>query len=211
MNTTIKAVLFDVDGVLVDSFEANRKFFSDVLEKFGYPALDETAYKSLFHKSAKDVIKESTGTSGDEFEKIYQYTISPDAPYDTHSMHTPARAEEIIQELSKIYKVGIVTSRNRSWVFDGPESLKKLEKYFEVIVALEDVKKPKPDPEGLVVAAQKLHVSPGECLYIGDTENDMAAALNAGMGFIHFSMEPHPDAHAHASDFEKLPQIIAAL
>lgn len=69
----------------------------------------------------------------------------------------------------------------------------------------------KPDPEPLLLAAQKLGVKPEETVYIGDVENDLKAAHAAGMKVILYSKDKPEDADAYATSFEKLPSIIGAL
>ena len=56
----IKAVIFDVDGVLLDSLEANFKFFSDLMNKFGYGFMTKEQYVPLFHAPMKDMIRFTT-------------------------------------------------------------------------------------------------------------------------------------------------------
>jgi phosphoglycolate phosphatase-like HAD superfamily hydrolase len=57
----IKVVLFDVDGVLINSFEANLIFYQDLLNFLGFPSMTRDEYQKLFHKTMEDVIRICTG------------------------------------------------------------------------------------------------------------------------------------------------------
>jgi beta-phosphoglucomutase-like phosphatase (HAD superfamily) len=69
----IKAVLFDIDGVLIDSFAANLRFYQDLMIKAGYKPPTKEEFGNLFHRTLIDVIKVFTkSTSDDEIMRIYK-------------------------------------------------------------------------------------------------------------------------------------------
>ncbi len=109
-----------------------------------------------------------------------------------------------------MYEVGIVTSRVRESVFEMPE-LAKLKNQFKVVVAHQDTMNHKPHPEPLLLAAQKLGIAPEECVYIGDTINDIVAAKAAGMKVIHYSKAISNDADAGTFVFSELLEIVGSL
>jgi beta-phosphoglucomutase-like phosphatase (HAD superfamily) len=53
----IKAILFDIDGVLINTFEANLKFFQDLMRNTGYPEPTREEYRNLFHRTMIDAIR----------------------------------------------------------------------------------------------------------------------------------------------------------
>lgn len=208
----MKTVLFDVDGVLVDSFEANLKYFQDLFKHTGYKALSREEYKELFHKPMRDVIRIITKGSEETVEKIYQVGMGPDISYDISRISIPDGVEESLEQLNKEYNLGVVTSRIRESVFEGPRNnLAHIKKYFTVAIAFEDTENHKPHPDPLLLAAKKFAVDPAECVYIGDTESDMTAAKAAGMKCIHYSSTPLENADGNTYDFRKLPDIIESL
>ena len=89
--------------------------------------------------------------------------------------------------------------------------LAPLEKYFKVDVSYEDTINHKPDPEPLLLAAQKLGVLPEDCVYVGDVENDVVAAKAAGMKSILYSNDKLYNADANFSSFSKLPELIKSI
>lgn len=207
----IKSVVFDIDGVLLDSFDSNLQFMSDVLEHFGYKRLSREEYQKVFHYTFRDVITEfSELTSSEEINKIVEYGLAIYHSKGYNSlMKMPENAGEMIISLSKKYSLGIVTSRVRKGVFI-PQLL-PYKKYFQDYVCLEDTEKHKPDPEPLLLIAKKLAVHPNEAVYIGDAESDMLAAESAGMKRIFFSNHTFPNNTLSTNNFSQLANLIAGL
>lgn len=210
----IKAVIFDVDGTLIDSFEANFRFFRDLMTQSGYAAPAREDYASIFHRPMMDIIKLfSKSSSKEEIERIYKIGMGRDIGYDLSLLKMPDQAEATLEKLSQDYMIGIVTGRVRQSVFEAPD-LEKLKKYFKVAVAYQDTENHKPHPEPLLLAARKLGIKPEECVYVGDVENDMIAAKAAHMKAILYSLYSKavsPSADASTSVFHDLPKIVRLL
>lgn len=207
----IKAVLFDIDGVLLDSFEANWKFHTDLITKAGYKPASREEYRKLFHNSMFDNIKAITKSkSAEEIEKIYQMGVKREVPYHVELLTYPEKMKETIEELSKNYSLGIVTSRIFNSVYEPPQ-LAELKQNFKVVVSYEDTENHKPHPDPLLFAAKGLGVLPEECVYIGDVENDVIAAKAAGMRSIVFSKDDILGGYARTHIFQDLPKIIKSL
>lgn len=206
----IQAILFDIDGVLLDSFEANLKFFQDLMIETGYPPPTREFYRPIFHINMRDAIKILTQlTSEEETQKIWELGRTTDKKH-VELINMPDGAAETIKTLAQQYSLGLVTSRVRESVYNAPE-LAKLQTYFSVSIAYQDTVEHKPHPEPLLLAAQKLGVKPEACVYIGDVENDIVAARAANMKSIIYSPHHFPAADACTSSFIKLPTIIASL
>ncbi len=204
----IKAVIFDIDGVLLDSFEANLIFYQNLFTKFGYGAPSREEFPKYFHRAMWDVIKAITRLEDDvEIKKLWDAGKGRDIPYPTELLTMPEGSHEVLEELSKKYLLGIVTSRVRTSVFEAPQ-LKKLKHLFKTAVAYEDTKEHKPDPEPLLLAAKNLNVLPRECVYVGDVENDLIAGHAAGMKVIIYSKNSVEKADAQTTSFKELPRLI---
>ena len=207
----IKAVLFDVDGVLLDSLEANWKFCSDLLEKFGYPRLTKKEYAGAFHNTLKEVIQKFTKVADEsEINKIWEAARRGEIIYDENLLGTPEGLEEVLESLSKNYVLGIVSSRTKSRI-EKVEKLSHLLKYFKVAVCYEDTEVHKPNPDPLLFAANKLNLKPEECAYIGDMSTDIMAARAANMKIIVFSKDFYENTDAHTEIFTELPALIEKL
>jgi len=204
----IKAVIFDIDGVLLDSLQSNLKFFQDIMVYSGYQPPTLERYRSLFHLTMRDAIKELTGLSSeDEIRKIWEIGRNRLVRYPIELQAAPEGLEEVIRGLNRNYLLGIVTSRVRNGIYEHPELI-KIKECFQVAVSSEDVAHPKPHPESLLLAAQKLEVKPEEAVYIGDVDNDIQAARAAGMKVIIYSPEQIVGADARTAIFKDLPGLI---
>ncbi|MFA7253976.1 MAG: HAD-IA family hydrolase [Patescibacteria group bacterium] len=207
----IKAVIFDIDGVLLDSFEANFKFHQDLMIKNDYRPPTREEFHGMFHMSMTEVIKFNTkSTSEDEIKRIWEMGRKREVGYPVELLAMPEKAEKVVEKLSKSYILGIVTSRVRETLYESPR-LAELQKHFKIEVSFQDTKNHKPHPEPLLLAAEKLGVVPMECVYIGDAENDIKAARAAGMKSILYGKDNLYQADAFISSFHQLAKIIASL
>ena len=207
----IKAIIFDIDGVLLDSFEANLDFFQKLMIKVGYRPPTREEYLAYFHLTMIDTIKKMTKSDSEkEIERIWAMGRNREVSYDADLLVMPDGVKEVLDELSKKYLLGIATSRVKESVYESPK-LAKLEKYFQITVSYQDTVEHKPDPEPLLLAANKLGVVPDECIYVGDVENDMKAARAAGMKVIIYSKNNFVEADAWTPLFSQLPELISSL
>lgn len=204
----IKAVLFDVDGVLLDSFEANLKFYQDMMNMAGYPPPTREDFPSLFHLSMRSAIEVLVSGTKEERERVFEMGMSRTVKYPVDLLTMPAHAKEVVGELSRIYTLGIVTSRIKNSVFEAPK-LAGLRRYFSVVVCYEDTIAHKPHPEPLLLAARRLDILPSEAVYVGDAGTDLEAAKAAGMRVLMYSKEKFAKADASTSSFKEIPSIIS--
>ena len=182
---TIKAILFDVDGVLLDSFESNLDFFKKVMPAAGYPTPTAEQYRPLFYVSLRDTIIALSGRNDEsEIERIKAIALSP--KIISLEPKLMSGAEEAIKQLAKKYLLAVVTGRIREYALEG-EAI-KLKDFFKTIVAYEDTEEHKPLPEPLLKAVADLGLEPQECLYVGDALIDYQAAQAAGMPIVMFPL-----------------------
>lgn len=176
----IKSLLFDMDGILVDTEPIMARVVALALADQGLH-VTELEYYDNWTKKGKgiaDFIKEKNiSFDFDRYRstrnKIYLESLKANIPiFDG--------AKETIAELSKTYKLGLVSSSSRVFVHFILKST-DLEKYFFTIITAEDVEKEKPAPDCFLLAAERLAVEPEECVVIEDAEKGILAAKNAGM------------------------------
>lgn len=207
----IKAVLFDVDGVLLDSFEANLKFYQDLFPKAGYKPPTRETFLNMFYMSMIDVIRVLTNSKDEnEIKRIWQMGKNRVVRYPDELSSCPANLETVLNKLRKKYILGIVTSRVGGNLFKLPQ-LAKYEPYFKTAVYYEDTIKHKPDPEPLLLAVKRLDIKPEETIYIGDAATDVQAAKAAGMKIIIYSKNKLDGADAITSSIDKLADLIEGL
>ena len=204
----IKALVFDIDGVLIDSFDANLKFFQDLLSKAGYKPPTKKEYYPIFHLSMLDVIRICTKSSDEkEIKRVWEMGRSRKVKYPIFLLKTTKDLEKTIIELSGKYLLGIVTNRVKEGIYKIPV-LSRLQKYFQITVAYQDTKNHKPHPDPLLLACKKLGVNPDEAVYVGDAQSDIIAGKAAGMKVIFFSQVINNNADATTSQFQKLPKLV---
>ncbi|MFA6073179.1 MAG: HAD family hydrolase [Candidatus Woesearchaeota archaeon] len=208
---TLKAVIFDVDGVLLDSFEANLKFFQDLLKKANCKQPTREEYSKMMHMSMMSVIKYfSKSKSDEEIQRIFDMGRFREVKYPIHLLKMPKDAKKTIHELNKQYILGIVSSRVKQSIFETP-AMMKLKDYFKVVVTYEDTINHKPHPDPLFLALKQLKIKPQDSVYIGDTENDLQAAKAAGMKIIIYSKDNFPHADACTSSFADIIDIVSKM
>ncbi len=206
----IKGVLFDIDGVLLGSFESGLLFFGDVLAHMGHPRPTRERYKKAFHLPLELALKHMAKSDlTEELERLHE--IVEKVSYRTELLSEPLHMRETLDILFKQYKLGIVTSRNNQGLTKRYFPFAHTEKYFPVRVTREDVTHYKPHPEPLLLAAKRLGLKPSECVYIGDSHTDIDAGHSAGMKTILYGGRRHSKADVHTRTFKKIPHLITSL
>ena len=179
MKNNFKVIIFDIDGTLIDTDELIINSYRALFKKFrpDYVLTKEEEISFLGPTLASmfpKYFKEDFDTLLEVYRDFSHGTMKEYAYVYNH-------AEEVLRLLKEEgYKLAVVTSRFRSSVLSVLDEF-DLTKYFEYIVALDDVEKPKPSPEGLNKCIEHFNVTKEECLYIGDNESDYKASKNAGV------------------------------
>jgi HAD superfamily hydrolase (TIGR01662 family) len=204
----LKAILFDVDGVLIDSLDANYQFYKTLLTTAGYKPPTKKEYPRYFHNSLYKNAEIFSDGSKKETERVFKLGEQIEYPFDIINLHRGA--EKAVKELSKKYKLGIVTSRLQDRFFKIP-GLEKLQKLFSVVVAFEDTRNHKPHPEPLLLACKKLKIKPREAVYVGDAETDILAGKAAGMKTILYLKKRLWNPDLHTASLTKLSSLAASL
>ncbi|PIN85096.1 MAG: hypothetical protein COV47_03915, partial [Candidatus Diapherotrites archaeon CG11_big_fil_rev_8_21_14_0_20_37_9] len=109
------------------------------------------------------------------------------------SLRLYPQAKRLLRHLKESgYKIGLVTS-GKEWRISQELEMFGIENLFDTIVTVEHIKKPKPAPDGLLLAAKKLKVSTTDCIYVGDMSEDIVAGKRAGMktGIVVHGMHEH--------------------
>lgn len=182
----IQAVLFDIDGTLVDTFSAYYRVFSKGIESYGLdpiPKGDLRRYlakglslRTILEKIFPPSTEESTfGACREEIMRLFR-------ELEVDEVKTFPGAEELFNVLrDRGIKIGIATGRMSS-VEDEWVRFKRLglDGFIATIVTSREVPCRKPAPDVIVECAKRLEVAPDKCIVIGDTINDIEAAKAAG-------------------------------
>lgn len=176
----IKAVIFDMDGVIVDSEPINYEVIRITFEKAGVKIskkefIEEWVVKGTGSREAikRHDIKMSLEDLQKMKKKIYLDVLK-------RKVKLKPDAKRTIINLHKKYKLALASQGHRYNV-DIIVKKFKLSKFFQAIIGKQDVNKGKPNPEIFLKASKELKVKPEECLVIEDTEKGIIAAKRAGM------------------------------
>ncbi len=207
----IKTVLFDVDGVLVDSKDANFAWLSSVITEFGYPKPKKEDYEAAFGMDRHDTLKALTKENSEaRIRQLAALARSKNDSFPLEMLKVRAGEVEVLEKLSKAYKLGIVTSSSARSV-RRLFAIADIRKLFAAVVTRDDYGEPKPSPEPLLVALKKLGISPENAVYIGDTSIDVIAGHAAGIKVISYSEGGLEGAEANVSTFEEIPHALEKL
>jgi len=184
--TDIKAIIFDLDGTLLNSSEIYFKAINHILSKFNISC---TMAEMMVH----------CGAPG---EDIYIYFLKKQGAYD------PSRKEELKKEFDEKFrdllkdkdifpqdsKKALIELKEKGYTFalgTGATRIstvsmipKDILLLFDAVITCDDVTNPKPDPETFIKASESIMTPPANCIAIGDARHDLIAAKEAGMRFI---------------------------
>ena len=191
----IKAIIFDWDGCLFNNIAAMKAATEDTLKKYGIKhdpeeALAEAtrlienlrshAFTRLILNSY-EMLKDVKFLEEFEFLKKLEVIFIAYTLYKEYSKESTlfAGVKELLEQLSKKYKLGILTSGSK---VDTNELVERFEikKYFSKIISADDVEKTKPDPEGIEKILVEFNLLPTEVIYIGDLPLDIKAGKYIG-------------------------------
>ena len=204
------AVIFDMDGVLIDSTEYIWESFRQLLKPYGIKVTDE-------------LIKECLGRSLKDQLKLWEEKFSVKLPALSEFAHKAAviqiemMKESVVEkELTFLlddleknhFKLAIGTSSEKTRA-DQILDLLGVKKYFDAIITADDVAEHKPNPHVHLEAAKRIKVSPRYCVVIEDAATGIEAARRAGMKSIGYitkynSPEDLKDADLLIKSFSEL-------
>ena len=178
-----RCVIYDCDGVLFDSLEANGRLYSDVCSTIGRPPLDEQELQYVHSHTVFEAIHFISKENGDLEEKALQLLKQIDLRnYLVYLKMEP----HLLQALSQLRERGILravdTNRTTSMKYIMEDF--KLWPYFEMVVTALDVKNPKPHPESVEKILQAFHLKKEEVVFVGDSEVDQQTAKSSDVRFV---------------------------
>jgi HAD superfamily hydrolase (TIGR01509 family) len=184
----IKAVIFDMDGVIIDSeplhYEANKEIFSSL----GIP-IQDVPYSNYIGVSNEDMWQDLKNTFGLPYSvnELVEKQNNETLKYFKKSLFKPIDGivELLITLKNNTFKIGLASSSPEVLIKEVLNSL-NLEKYFDVYASADHVVRGKPKPDLFIYTAGLLQVRPKECVVIEDSKNGVKAAKAAGMKCIGF-------------------------
>ncbi|MCW7069207.1 MAG: HAD family hydrolase [Methanophagales archaeon] len=170
----IEAVLFDLDGVIINSFESWYRAFNAMLKRYRREEISREDFKAkcwgpdLRHNLDAWNLGEEAGLYciGKQLELVELIELFPDA-------------KEVLSRIRHKFKIGLVTNTPKKNVARILEHF-QLADLFDVVITGDDVHEGKPNAEMVIEACRRLKVKPENAILVGDTESDFQAGKSAG-------------------------------
>ena len=215
----IKAVVFDLDGTLANTFDDLRSSIDDMRAAYGLGPISLKQMTSFINASLRGFAEGGLGgeRTEEEIENAMEIYRSAYAKHYLEKTCVYAGLPELLASLKeKGVRLSVYSNKMADYVV---KICKKLygEDTFEVLMGPDGIV-PKPDPMGALIAAEKMGISPTEVAYVGDSVTDMKTGLAAGMNTIGVSwgFTAREDlvaagAHKIADTVDELYEILASL
>jgi beta-phosphoglucomutase len=174
------ALIFDMDGVLIDSEPLHKRAKEETFRRFGI-VVPESVYDSYKGRSDAIVMQEILAEKGASAEMIASALRLKHEIFEAseHELQPVPGAIDFLKWAKPRYRLALATSatpRNRAAMLE----MLGVAGFFETIVDAGQFQRPKPDPEVFLIALHKLELTPAECWVIEDTVNGVQAAKSAG-------------------------------
>ncbi len=181
----LKLVVFDCDGVMFNSREANRAYYNHLLDSFACPAMveDEVDYVHIHNviDSVAHIFRNHPQVPAEALDK---YRTELDyTPFLQHLNMEPDLIE-FLQVIKPHYRIAIST--NRTNTMEMILDMFKLRPWFEMVVTAQTAPKPKPAPDGLYMILDHFDLQPDDAIYIGDSDIDREHCASVGIPLIGF-------------------------
>jgi len=177
----ISAVIFDCDGVMFDSRQANIKYYNRILAHFGLPPMKEEEEAFVHMRTAGESVRHIFGKTPYVEEALAYRTEMSYSPFIKDMMMEPG-LKELLTDLRPRFGLAIAT--NRSNTIGEVLETHGLEDFFDIVVSSLDVKNPKPDPESLFKILDFFEISPDQAIYVGDSQVDLDLCGAVGVPLI---------------------------
>lgn len=178
----ISALIYDCDGVMFESRRANLAYYNNILKRFFYSPVDAEDHDraTLCHTASSAEVLQAL-LRPEDLSPALSYAAGLDYREFIPRMTPEKDLQQALTTLALHYPLAVATNRGRSIVPILDHF--GLREKFAVVVTCQDVPRPKPAPDMLFAAAERLGTAPENCLFIGDSELDRAAAEKAGVLF----------------------------
>lgn len=203
----MKGILFDWDGVVIDSSAQHERSWELLAEEIGKP-LPDGHFKAGFGKKNQVIIPDILGWAegpaeisalADRKEELYRSLVK-----ESGVLVLPG-ASELLEALQSEGIPAAVASSTPRANLDAIFAATNLDRFFQAIVCGDDVTNGKPAPDVFLLAANKLGLAPTDCLVIEDAHAGIEAALAAGMRVLAVATtNPLQDLHRATAAVESL-------
>jgi HAD superfamily hydrolase (TIGR01509 family) len=174
-----QAILFDKDGVLIDSIDACLIATNESFKHYGKAEVSKEEFKKHFWGTRADIniAKKFGGSSQGEIDEVQDYYNNKKLEFKSLINIYPSIIQ-VLEALKDRYKLGVVTSSSKSVSVELLKEFGILD-FFDVVIGGKDTE-PKPAPDPILKACELLDTDSKQTLYVGDTKPDIESAKAAG-------------------------------
>ena len=180
MATRLEAVLFDLDGTLIDSIPLILASFRHAVEAHGLDHVRDADLMDGLGTPLREHMARLARDADAVDQLVETYRAYNHAEHDAWVVAFEGVAAALDELASAGVPLGIVTSKRVEMARRGL-AVAGLGHDFRVLIGPDEVTRPKPHPEPLLLAARHLDLAPERVAYVGDSPHDLAAARAAGM------------------------------
>jgi phosphoglycolate phosphatase len=179
-----KCVIYDCDGVLFDSIEANRTLYNHIATSTGRGPMSEEELQYCHMNTVRNSIRCLFKDNPEGEAKALDFL---DREIDFKDYVPYLRMEpHLLPTLTALRERGLLTAICTNRTTSMPHLMERfaLQPYFDMVVTALDVTRSKPDPESVNKILESLKVRAAEALYVGDSEIDLKCAQASGVVFV---------------------------
>jgi phosphoglycolate phosphatase len=185
MNWKIRCVIYDCDGVLFDSLEANTKLYNDLCAMVGRGPLREDEMQYVHTHTVFEALHFIFGKENDLEKKALEILKQKQVDLKNYVGYLKMEPH-LFQTLENLKEKGILRAINTNRTTSMKYIMERynLWPYFEMVVTALDVENPKPHPESIEKIIQAFQLKKEEAVFVGDSEVDQQTAKSSGIKFI---------------------------
>jgi HAD superfamily hydrolase (TIGR01509 family) len=194
------AVIFDMDGVIVDSEPMHERAFVEIFEKMGYGQTHGFHFPDYYGRADKTLWEDfiARHKPKETFAELMAWKQRHFLDLLTRESPIFESLPELVAKLGAKYPLAVASGSQHA-VIDAVLAMKNLRQHFSAIVSATDVPRGKPAPDIFLHTAQLLKVAPAECWVIEDSVMGVEAARAANMQVIAITNSFPPEKLAHAT------------
>lgn len=205
----IKAIIFDMDGLMIDSERVTFECYQERLKDMNL-TMDEEFYKTLLGKPIKGIYQRFYDVYGNDFpidnviQDVHQLMAER---FETEGVPVKKGLVELLHYLKdNNYKTIVATSSNRDRV-DKILAQAKITEFFDDSICGDEVTKGKPNPEVFLKSCQKLDVNVDEAIVLEDSEAGIQASYDANIKVICIPDMKYPEKQYEEKTFKILKDL----
>jgi len=199
--TDLKLIIFDCDGVMFDSKNANLHFYNHMLTNFGHPSMDDDELEYVHMHHVMDSVRYIFRHWPEEIDKAHQFRESLDYKDFIKHMTIEPDLVEFLEHITPNFKTAIST--NRTTTMATLLDLFDLRRHYGMVVTAMDVENPKPHPDAINKILDHYSLKVEDSIFIGDSIVDLEHAKSVGMTMIGFK-NPELQADYHVNSFMEI-------